>query len=131
MTWTFLQIGKLITPAGFPAVHQWYSGHEQYANCPADEGLKGLGPIPCGRYAMVELLTNTHMGPVAIRLRPDAETRARIIALGRDPDSFFIHDDTAKHDHEASEGCLVSVSGSQPVLDMWHSACHDLLVKAE
>lgn len=127
--WTYKQTGQLLTPQGVPSAHVWYSGFGPHANIPADEGLAGLGPIPRGNYTMTELVTNTHMGPVAIHLEPDALTRARIITLKRGPDSFFMHDDTAIRNHTASEGCIVSESGTIPVMSVWDSTDHDLTVE--
>ncbi|TAK97793.1 MAG: hypothetical protein EPO08_20735 [Rhodospirillaceae bacterium] len=128
MAWRFFQTGKLFTPSGAPAAHEWYSGHGSHANVPEDEGLLALGPLPRGHYALSELIRNTAMGPVAIHLLPDAATRARIIALGRDPDSFFAHDDDVRHDHLASAGCLVSVDGMMPLISLWEHPDHDLNV---
>lgn len=48
--WTFIQTGRLLTPSGDPASHTWYSGHDEHANKPEDEGLAGLGPLPRGTY---------------------------------------------------------------------------------
>lgn len=126
--WTFRQTGFLFAPDGSPSAHSWYSGFGPHANVPADEGLVGLGPIPRGNYGMAALVTHTHMGPVAIRLEPDAPTLAFILSLGRDPNSFYAHDDTAAHDHKASCGCLVSVSGTGSVMSLWVSVDHALQV---
>lgn len=128
--WLYKQTGQLITPSGAPAAHGFYSGYGPHANVPADEGLMGKGPIPCGDYTMAELLTNTPMGPVAIRLAPDEETFYRIMKLGRDPYSFYIHDDTVAHDETASEGCICSISGTEPVMNIWDSGDHQLKVVA-
>lgn len=128
MSWVYRQIGKLYTPDGEPSAHKWYSGHGEYANVPFDEDKPGLGPIPRGSYTMTAMLRATHMGPVAIHLIPDEDTKARIIAFGRDPMSFYAHDDTAAHDHLASEGCLVCVDGTVGVESLWNSGDRSLLV---
>jgi hypothetical protein len=129
--WIYRQIGQLITPQGEPAAHGFYSGFGVHANVPADEHIVGQGPIPRGNYAMGSMVTNTHMGPVAIHLVPDDATRAYILDIrpGSDPDTFYIHDDTAIHNHTASEGCIVSISGSEPVMSIWDSSDHDLQVQ--
>ena len=128
--WTYAQLGKLTTPEGNPSTHQFYSGFGAHANVPADEGIVGEGPIPRGNYHMDRMVTNTHMGPVAIHLAPDTATRAYILKIrpGSDPDSFYLHDDTAIHNHTASEGCVVSVSGTEPVMNIWSSEDHALQV---
>ncbi len=116
--WTYKQTGHLITPDGVPASHTWYSGHAEHANKPEDEGLKGLGPLPRGTYALGNIVTNSSMGPFAIHLIPDAATRAHITELGRDPDSFFAHAGNRQRDHSASAGCLVCMDGVAPVQNL-------------
>ncbi len=121
--WIYKQTGHLITPDGVPAAHSWYSGHGEHANKPEDEGLKGLGPLPRGHYTFGQtLIRNTHMGPVAIHLVPDAATRVYIESLGRDPDSFYAHSGDKARDLLASAGCLVSLDGVAPVMSLWSSA---------
>ena len=129
--WTYQQIGKLITPEGQPSAHQWYSGNGVHANKPQDEGLKGLGPIPRGRYTFGGFIDyKTQLGPVAFHLIPDDQTRAFILSLGRDPNSFFCHDGDTAHNYLASDGCLVCMAGSVGVLSMWNSGDHELLVES-
>lgn len=85
-----------------------YAGREQGKNNHDMEGVKGIGPLPVGNYTGVELFPeHPTVGKYAIRLQPDAETRARIIAYGRNPDSFFMHGDSKEHPGLASHGCIV------------------------
>lgn len=134
--WTYLQIGVLLKPNGQPHPFVWYSGFEEHANVPGDERLKGLGPLPRGTYRMVEFINHpTEVGPVAIRLSPDPATRAYIVAFGRNPDSFMIHDGhrvwknaDGTLDHTASKGCVCCTEGTVGVEAVWASGDHELRV---
>ncbi|SRR5208337_683359 len=86
-----------------------YSGHGPGKNNPAMEGAPEVGPIPCGDYEICgPPFTSPKTGQYVLRLRPDAPTRARIITLGRNPDSFEWHGDSIEHPGQASDGCIVS-----------------------
>lgn len=77
------------------------NGLAEYRNQPSQEGVFGLGPLPTGTYAIGEALERGpgHTGSFVLPLMPDAETRAKIIALGRGPDSFFCHGDNVLMNH--------------------------------
>lgn len=91
-----------------------YSGFGDGINNPAMEGIADVGPIPQGVYDHGAPLAvgPGHTGAYVIPLTPDAETRSRIIAMGRGPDSFFNHGDTESdvelHLELASRGCIIS-----------------------
>jgi hypothetical protein len=105
MAWIFFQkTGRLYHNAD---VYVGYSGHDAGRNNPAMENVKGIGPVPRGNYTMYGVHSSEKTGPVTIRLRPDDATRARIEAMGRDPDSFEIHGDNAEGN--ASHGCLIFI----------------------
>ena len=112
--WTYSQsTGKLST--GSPAVaHSCYSGYEAGLNNPAMEGHLGVGPIPRGNWTFGEALQHGpgHTGLYVLPIVPDAPTRERVKALGRDPDSFYLHGDVAAnvalHLEIASRGCIVT-----------------------
>ncbi len=103
-----------------------YSGQPPYVNNPEAEDLEGKGPLPKGTWRMKAMLseTDTH-GPYVIVLEPDFLTRARIMAMGRDPDSFRCHGERLEPPAGyASDGCLVA---SHPTrVSMWESPDHDL-----
>jgi len=87
---------------------QGYSGSGESKDNPVDENLVGKGPIPTGNYKIVGPPIDTaNHGPCVLRLIPDELTRAAIIDLGRDPDSFLIHGDSIEHPGAASEGCII------------------------
>lgn len=106
-----------------------YAGHGVGLNNPAATGMKGIGPLPTGVYNAVEMFEqHAHVGAYAIYLQPDADTRVRIINLGRDPDSFFIHGDEVDHigEHLASDGCLIHSRTSR--VGFWEGSDHQISV---
>ncbi|MBU1231092.1 MAG: DUF2778 domain-containing protein, partial [Proteobacteria bacterium] len=85
-----------------------YAGQKEGKNNTNAEGIKGVGPIPQGNWRMEEVKTNKWPEP-SYKLTPDDETRKRVEALGRDPDSFYIHAqarDEARRGRGDSEGCI-------------------------
>ena len=133
--WTVEQLtGKQIDPDGV-VQGIGYSGGDcglapECVNNPACEGEVDRGPIVAGNY-LADYLVAKHpkLGADAIHLTPDAETRARIIAYGRDPDSFFWHgDDIARPGQRAaSDGCIVGVRYVRFGL-FWKGSDHNLQV---
>lgn len=102
--------GMIVAPA--------YSGRGDAVNNPADEAQHAVGPIPAGNY-LIDGPFN--MGPLAQhwehptlgmgpiwKLIPDDKTKQFMLADERDPDSFYIHGDNQKHNHSASEGCVIT-----------------------
>lgn len=106
-----------------------YAGHGVGLNNPAAVGMKGVGPPPPGIYNAVEMCEDhPQLGPHAIRLEPDTDTRERIVNLGRDPDSFFVHGDEIGHvgEHLASDGCLIHSRTSR--VEFWEGTDHQIAV---
>lgn len=91
-----------------------YSGAPEGKNNPAMEGVENVGPIPCGKYTIKGPPWNSDKhGPYCLRLAPDDETRARILSLGRDPNSFLMHGDKIGALGTASEGCIILDKGTR------------------
>jgi hypothetical protein len=87
---------------------QGYAGHGEGKNNPEMENVRGVGPLPHGIYVAVSMFHHhPDLGAYAMLLQPDEETKARIIALGRDPGSFFCHGDSYMHPGDASDGCII------------------------
>lgn len=106
-----------------------YAGHGVGLNNPAAVGMVNVGPLPPGIYTAVELIAeHLHLGVNVLRLEPDTSTRAYIISLGRDPDSFFIHGDEFGHvgEHLASDGCLIH--GPTSRIEFWEGTDHQISV---
>jgi hypothetical protein len=97
-----------------------YSGSEPGQNCPADQSIPDLGPIPAGRYAIGTAISTTHLGPLAMPLTPDPTNQM----FGRS--GFWIHGDSIAHPGDGSLGCIVL---AHPVrLQLAQSSDRDLLV---
>ena len=106
-----------------------YAGHGVGLNNPNAVGMKGVGPAPPGVYNAVEMIEqHPHLGAYAIHLEPDTNTRAYILLLGRDADSFFIHGDEVDHvgEHLASDGCLIHSRTSR--VEFWEGSDHQVQI---
>ena len=111
MSWQYEQsTGRLLAPTG-TVQGRGYSGQPPYTNDPSAEGLEGKGPIPCGVWFVSGVeYDNPKLGQFVLILTPDAATRARVLALGRDPDSFRMHGEKLEPPPGfASDGCIVQV----------------------
>lgn len=78
-----------------------YSGHGVDKNVPEAEGIKNMGPLPHGMYTIGFAEYNDHLGPLTMKLFPNAGNQMH------DRGGFYIHGDSASHPGEASEGCIV------------------------
>lgn len=80
-----------------------YSGkgkrYSEGRNNPDMEAVKGVGPIPRGKWVIGPARTSSHVGPVAMDLKPVAGTDAH----GRS--AFMIHGDNTMSN--ASKGCII------------------------
>lgn len=126
--WTYEQSsGKLYDSSGVLR-GIGYSGQPPHTNVSADEGLVNLGPIPCGLWIAISVISHDpRLGNFVIVLEPDAETRARVIALGRDPDSFRFHGERlAPPPGYASDGCMVNNIAVRQ--NFWYSGDHPIQV---
>lgn len=80
-----------------------YSGNGEGLNNPAMEGVINHGVIPAGRYAG-QHVEDPSKGPRVFRL-----TRMGTDKYGRG--GFMIHWDTPLRNYQASDGCIVPMSG--------------------
>jgi hypothetical protein len=125
--WLFEQCtGKLRDPTG-AIIAAGYAGgncgkNPEGVNNPAMQAIKSVGPLPAGIYTMEEVLEQSHLGPFAIRLVPDAAN----VMCGRS--GFFIHGDTTPSGN-ASEGCIIMPRAVREA--MWASADHRIAVLKE
>jgi hypothetical protein len=81
---------------------QGYSGFGPGKNNPEMQEEAGIGPLPCGVYAISEAVeeSTTH-GPFVLRLTPFKATNT----FGRS--GFLIHGDSKEHPGLASHGCII------------------------
>ncbi len=106
-----------------------YSGYPPHVNDSAAEGLVNQGPIPCGNYTFLSPRDTPLHGAFVLPLLPDAATRARITAMGRDADSFLCHGDSVDEPGSASRGCLILPRDIREAI--WNSTDHALSVVAQ
>ena len=92
-------------------VGQGYSGAPGYVNKPELQGKVDKGVIPEGTYTIGEVISDSTQargkGENLIKLKPVPATADRIRAMGRDPNTFYIHADNRKYNQSASEGCII------------------------
>ena len=102
-------------------VGQGYSGAPGHVNVPDSQGKKDLGVIPEGTWTIGEVVWNKDetrgKGENLIHLEPDAATAERVRAMGRDPNTFYIHAGKKDpKDRSASQGCIIMKKGEREVL---------------
>lgn len=79
-----------------------YSGHGAGLNNPAMEADADIGPIPAGRWRIVEWFDHyENKGPCVARLEPVGHN-----AHGRS--GFLIHGDNQLGNNTASHGCIIA-----------------------
>lgn len=87
---------------GFDGTHKstGYSGFGPGKNNPRMEGVRNIGPIPRGLYAVGQSYDSARTGPLSIPLSP-----VKHDSLGRT--DFLIHGDSIKNPGTASTGCII------------------------
>lgn len=78
-----------------------WAGHLQGKNNPDMENIKGVGPLPKGKYTVGDPEDGTHLGPLAFPLTPDPANEM----YGRS--GFFIHGADQEHPALSSDGCII------------------------
>lgn len=91
--WTFNILKGWLDKDGVMVDRSVYSGNGPGFDNPAMETMADVGPIPEGFWKIVgPPYDDPVLGPYVLKLEPaTAEFRARILAMGRDPDSFRCH----------------------------------------
>jgi hypothetical protein len=105
MSWNYKQsTGELFSPTGTKVAIGYAGGNcgknPEGKNNPEMQDVRCIGPLPRGGYHFGTPMLNSHMGPFAIPLIPDANNEM----LGRA--GFFMHGDTTPSGN-ASEGCII------------------------
>lgn len=121
--WTFVQStgALLLNGAHFTF---GYSGCGDGKNNPALQGVRQVGPIPCGRWKIVgQPFDSPANGPFCLRLAPNHGTDT----LGRS--GFLIHGDSLSDPGNASRGCIILPRAIRKAI--WASGDVDLLVVAD
>jgi hypothetical protein len=92
--------GRLLEDDG-KVIGLGWAGHLQGRNNPEMQIVKGVGPLPKGKYIVENPENGTHLGPLAFPLTPDPTNKM----FGRD--AFFIHGASAEHPALSSDGCII------------------------
>lgn len=99
---TFHQSSGKIDDANGVLIGVGYSGYGAGLNNHAMEAVRGVGPIPLGKWKIVEWIDHhPKLGPCVARLAPDGHD-----AHGRS--AFDIHGDNSNLNHTGSDGCIVA-----------------------
>lgn len=102
MAWQFqISTGILRDAAGVVETDIAYSGHPPHVNDASATGLKGVGPLPPGRYRIGFAQNDPHLGPCVMPLTP-----VDVPTIG-DRGGFWIHGDNSHLNHTGSDGCMV------------------------
>ena len=119
MTWFYSQrSGELKREAEVIACG--YSGKGACKNSPDKQHLHNYGPIPRGRYTVLQPRNSADVGPYALQLRPHPENRMH----GRG--AFMLHGDSKANPGTASEGCIILPRKIRE--QIWGSGDHELEV---
>src|SRR5512146_1323064 len=92
-------------------------------NDPAADAIRGVGPIPVGRYVIGPPMPHPTAGPFTLRLAPTPGTDTH----GRS--GFLIHGDSARAPGAASHGCIILPRSVR--VSIWESGERDLVVVAD
>jgi hypothetical protein len=110
--WTYSQSKGLIQHNG-NLVGTGYSGHGDGLDAPDKETVKSVGPIPRGRWRIVQWAKqHPTLGPIVAFLEPVGHT-----AHGRT--AFRVHGDNSKGDKSASNGCIIA---SRVIREQWRDS---------
>ena len=125
--WRYDQSSGELTRDG-KFVSKGYSGNGRGKNNPALEAVPGIGPVPAGKWKLVEVYNSANVGPFAIVIhavdaKPGDDTHQ---PTGRG--SFRIHGDSIRAPGTASKGCIILPRAVREA--MWRSGDHDLEVVA-
>lgn len=125
MSWTWDQSAGELRRDG-DLVSRGYSGRDRGKNNPALQGMRGIGPIPRGRWRMANVYNSRNVGPYAITLHAidEAVPDDTDEATGRS--AFRIHGDSIRAPGTASKGCIILPRAIREL--MWRSNDHVLEV---
>jgi hypothetical protein len=129
MSWLFkVTSGIIVDPSGSVAWKAAYAGGNEGKNIEgvnnvAMQDQPNIGPLPQGKYAMVQIvLQHPRLGPYVILLSPDAANEMY------NRGDFRIHGDRTDPSlvHAASEGCIIAPRFVRE--KMWTSTDHEVEV---
>ncbi len=106
MSWVWDQSAGALYRDG-KLISRGYAGKGRGRNNPGLQGVRGVGPIPRGRYAIKSVADSPNTGKFTITVHAiDATPNDdRHDETGRS--AFRIHGDNARGDFSASSGCII------------------------
>jgi hypothetical protein len=106
MTWRWDQsAGHLML--GAKSVSRGYSGRARGKNNPALQGVRGVGPIPRGRYKIGAPYNSKNVGPYTLPLDAIDAKPGDDIHQETGRSAFRIHGDSIRAPGTASKGCII------------------------
>lgn len=103
-----------------------YSGKGKGLNNPAMQGVAKTGPLPVGRWKMVEVRDSQNTGPFSIVLHAQDATPGNDTHDPTGRGAFRIHGDNSLGNRSASMGCIILPLKVRK--RMWNSGDRDLEV---
>ncbi len=105
--WTWDQsAGRLYDPSG-AWVSSGYSGKGRGKNNPSLQGVRGVGPLPRGRYRIGTPRKSARTGPFVMDLFPIDATPNNTVHDETGRSAFQIHGDSVRNPGTASSGCII------------------------
>lgn len=88
-------------------VSRGYAGKGRGRNNPALQGVRGVGPVPRGRYRIGQPRTSKRTGPFVMDLFPVDATPHDTVHDETGRSAFQIHGDSIRAPGTASSGCII------------------------
>lgn len=104
--WTWDQSAGTLHHNGV-LVSRGYAGKGRGRNNPALQGLRGIGPLPRGRYRIGTPRTSKRTGPFVMDLFPVDATPNDTVHDETGRSAFQIHGDSVRNPGNASSGCII------------------------
>ena len=126
--WTYDQSTGELRDAKGKLVSRGYSGHGRGKNNPSLQGVKGVGPIPRGRWRLQSIYDSKNVGPRTITLWSLDDPILDDVHEPSGRAAFRIHGDSIRAPGTGSRGCIIL---PRPIrIAMWASKDRELEVVA-
>lgn len=125
MSWTWHQSTGELRRAG-QLISRGYSGKGRGRNNPALQCLRGIGPIPRGRWRMMNIYDSARVGPRTITLWRVGDENFDDFDQTTGRSAFRIHGDSIRAPGTASKGCIILPRSIREA--MWRSGDRELEV---
>ncbi len=119
--WTWDQSAGTLSRDG-KVVSRGYSGKGRGKNNPALQNVRGVGPLPRGRYRIGTPRTSHRTGPFVMDLYPVDATPNDTVHDATGRSAFQIHGDSVRNPGEASSGCIILPRAVRE--QIWRSGVH-------